>query len=53
VNEVTATVDAREEVRGVTVLGRLEYRRDQSDVRFFAGSALHQDTVTLAIAAWF
>ena len=53
VTEVTATIELRERVKEGTVLGRVEVRRDQSDQRFFEGGSLHQDTVTLALAAWF
>jgi hypothetical protein len=55
-NEATFTVEARKEAGSVLLLGRLEYRREQSDARVFSpdGAPLtRRDTVTLAIAAAF
>lgn len=49
--EGTATVEARHTVRDVTIIGRVEYRRDQSDTPAFQASALpllaRQETLTL------
>jgi hypothetical protein len=50
--EATTTVEARYDSSAVAVVGRLEYRRDQSDTRVF-GSHLHQDTVTLGVVTAF
>jgi hypothetical protein len=53
--EGTLTLEARTTVGPVAVIGRLEGRRDQSDVPVFQGAApgLHQDTVTLGLMAAF
>jgi hypothetical protein len=55
--EVTATVELPASLGRVRLQPRAELRRDQSSVRVFDGAApgsrRHQDTLTLALAAWF
>lgn len=55
--EATATVEASTLVGPVTLIGRLEYRRDQSDEPVFAwgnGARItHQDSTTAAVIAAF
>jgi hypothetical protein len=57
VAELTVTVEATTRMGPVALVGRLEYRRDQSDAHVFeaAGSRLltHQDTSTLGLIAAF
>jgi hypothetical protein len=51
-NEATVTLENRHEVRGVGLLTRIEYRRDQSDAAVFAGGnapVTHQDTLTWSL----
>jgi hypothetical protein len=54
---LTTTIEVKGEVSDVTLIGRLEYRRDQSDVPVFETSspprATHQDTLGLALMAAF
>jgi hypothetical protein len=54
--EGTLTLEVTEHVGQVTLVGRAELRRDQSDVPVFhapGGQGLtHQDTVTVGLAAW-
>jgi hypothetical protein len=51
--EATATLSASASIRRATLVVRLEYRHDQSDVRVFEGhlprTLSHQDTLTLAL----
>jgi hypothetical protein len=55
--ELTVTVELRTRVAGVTLIGRLEARRDRSDARFFdartPASSTHQDTVGLGMTVVF
>lgn len=55
--ELTATIEVRRVVSDVTLIGRVEYRRDQSDARVFEASsparATHQDTLGLEVMALF
>jgi len=55
--EVTATVELRGEVHATKWVGRLEYRRDQSDEPSFAvgmaGRGTHQDTLGVSLLAAF
>jgi hypothetical protein len=55
--ELTATIELKGHLHDVTVVGRLEYRRDRSDARVFdTGSAppsTHQDTIGLGLMAFF
>ncbi len=54
--EATATIETREQVGRVTMIQRLEYRRDRSDTRVFeslAAPLTRQDTVTAALIAAF
>jgi hypothetical protein len=52
IEEITTTLEARDHVGPLTVIGRLEYRRDQSDARVFVTGtpelSLHQDTLSLS-----
>jgi hypothetical protein len=54
--EGTLTLEVTDHVGRVTLVGRAELRRDQSDVPVFhapGGQGLtHQDTVTFGLAAW-
>jgi hypothetical protein len=54
--EGTLTLEVTEHVGRATLVGRAEFRRDQSDVPVFhpsGGQGLtHQDTVTVGLAAW-
>jgi hypothetical protein len=51
--EITATVEARDRLGPLLLIGRLEYRRDQSDARVFETStprlSLQQDTLSLSL----
>lgn len=55
--EGTITLEARAPIGDAIAIGRLEYRRDQSDERVFVtargASPTHQDTVTAAVIAAF
>jgi hypothetical protein len=55
--EFTGTIELRGTVSDVTVIGRLEYRRDQSDAPVFEATspprATHQDTLGLGVTALF
>ncbi|HEY8088595.1 MAG TPA: outer membrane beta-barrel protein, partial [Polyangiaceae bacterium] len=52
-DEATITLENRHEVRGIELLTRIEYRRDQSDVAVFGGGGAapipHQDTLTWSL----
>ena len=53
--EATLTLEITKHVGRVTLVGRAEVRRDQSDVRAFRTTSqaqTHQDTGTVALAAW-
>jgi hypothetical protein len=50
--EATSTLTVRKQVDRFSFVGRLEYRRDQSDARPFARSGT-QDTLTVSIGASF
>jgi hypothetical protein len=52
IDEGTATLEATERLGPVRVTGRLEYRRDQSDVRVFDGLT-HADTLSVSLVAGF
>lgn len=55
--EVTATLELRTRVAGVTFIGRVEARRDRSSARVFdartPASSTHQDTVGLGVTLVF
>jgi hypothetical protein len=56
--EVTTTLEGRMALGALVGMLRLEYRRDQSDARFFAvgaaqGASARQDTLTLALLTAF
>ena len=55
--EITTTLEARDRVGPLTVIGRLEYRHDQSDARVFETSgpqgSLQQDTVSVSAVTVF
>jgi hypothetical protein len=55
--ELTATLEVRTRVSGVTFIGRVEARRDHSDARVFdarkPASSTHQDTVGLGVTLVF
>jgi len=57
IDEGTATLEAKTRVGDASVIGRLEYRRDQSDRAVFpvrdALPTLHQNTLTLGVTATF
>jgi Putative beta-barrel porin-2, OmpL-like. bbp2 len=54
--EATLTLEITKHVGRVTLVGRAEVRRDQSDVRVFRAAGeqglTHQDTITVGLAAW-
>jgi hypothetical protein len=54
--EATLTLEVTKHIGRVTLVGRAEVRRDQSDVRVFRAAGgqgqTHQDTGTVALAAW-
>ncbi len=55
--EVTGTIEMRTNLGPVKWVERLEYRRDQSDLAFFAsgprGLSTHQDTAGMSLLAAF
>ncbi len=55
--ELTSTLEARDRLGPLLLIGRLEYRRDQSDRRVFEASAprpsLHQDTLSMSLLTSF
>jgi Putative beta-barrel porin-2, OmpL-like. bbp2 len=52
-DEITGTLELRSEWDAIRWVGRLEYRRDQSDVAFFAtdlhAPSSHQDTLGVSV----
>ncbi len=57
VAELTATIELRRVISDVTLIGRVEYRRDRSSARVFDSASLprstHQDTLGLELMALF
>jgi hypothetical protein len=57
VAEITGTIELRVEVSRVTLMSRLEYRRDQSDALVFEAAGpsrrSHQDSIGLGLIAVF
>lgn len=55
--EITATLEARDRLGPLAVIGRLEYRRDQADTRVFETSSSRlsprQDTLSLSVVTAF
>jgi hypothetical protein len=56
-SEITATIELKSRVSDVTLIGRIEYRRDKSDVPVFEAAtparATHQDTLGVGVTALF